>query len=129
MRNSTVLRAVVVFGLATMVVGCGILDLFPIPLTIDNNCPGSWVVVVDGRGNTLVDRLEYGHNPVTVDIGGITGGTVTLTAKGFDLKTREPLGTATETYYIPEHGTIENQLRPWVIDYLQYSGRTGGCYR
>ncbi|OHB14460.1 MAG: hypothetical protein A3G05_02580 [Candidatus Zambryskibacteria bacterium RIFCSPLOWO2_12_FULL_45_14] len=99
-------------------------------LVIYNACDGSWVRVRDGRGNLLVDRLNYGLE-ATVDVRGYQGSTVEFLAAGFELGTNRPLGSATTSRSIPRSGgpTGPSQIYPWEIRYLYTTDRDGGCRR
>ncbi len=102
------------------------------PLMIYNGCTGSWVRVHDGRGQLLVNRLEYGLE-TAVNVDGYQGSNISLLAVGFEPGTNRPLGSATTTRYIPrsgwENSTGPSQLQPWEIRSLQTTDPNGGCRR
>lgn len=102
------------------------------PFVIYNGCNGSWVRVVDGRGNLLVEHLNYGLES-GVDVGGFAGGNIELLASGYDLQSNRPLGSATTSRYIPHSSggspMSPSQLQPWQITYLQTTDPNGGCRR
>ncbi len=101
------------------------------PFVIKNDCAGSWLVVVDGRGNVLADRLEFGAIQ-NVDLEGYGGETLYLLASGYDLATNRNLGTAETTRYVPNSNgtpTYQQQVEPWIVNYLYSSDSKGGCHR
>jgi hypothetical protein len=96
------------------------------PFVVVNDCGGSWVQVLDGRGRVLAERIDFGRN-ATVDLGGLAGQRVELVAQGYDLVTNKPLGSVTTDRYIPTTGgmfTGPDQIQPWQVNYLP-----GGCRR
>ena|SRR3989344_6806583 len=119
-------RGLLVILVALAVEGCAQ------PLVIYNGCNGSWVRVHDGRGQLLIDRLDYGLE-TTVDVDGYRGSTIQLLAAGFELKTNRPLGSATTSRHIPNSGggTIvgPSQLYAWQILNLYTTDPKGGCRR
>lgn len=100
-------------------------------MMIYNGCNGSWVRVHDGRGNLLVDRLDYGLE-TTVDVRGYSGSIVEFLAAGFELRTNRPLGSATTSRHIPYSGGGSamgpSQIPPWEIIYLYTTDQNGGCH-
>jgi len=109
-----------------LVVGCGAGER---PFVIKNDCAGSWLLVVDGRGNVLTERLEFGlvH---TTELSGYRGETLYLTASGYEVGTNRNLGTAETTRYVPNSDgslTFHPQVEPWIVNYLVPASSTGGC--
>ncbi len=113
--------------LAISLVGCSKRSE---PLVIKNDCKGAWLVVAEGNGAKLIDRLEPGAIKA-VDVEGYRDTTIYLIASGYEVGTNRNLGTATTQRYIPRNGylTGPDQLQPWVINYLSFTDFNGGCGR
>ncbi len=112
-------------GLAALAAGCGN------SLVIVNDCKGSWVRVLDGNGDRLVEYLEYGNERV-VEVGGYAGSRIYLKALGYELGTERYLGSKETSISIPRFGNGgmgPSQIRPWQIDDLDSSDRNSGCQR
>ncbi len=93
-------------------------------MVVANACPGSWARVVDGRGNLLAERIEYGKEK-PINLNNYAGRTIELLAAGFELGTNQELGFATESRYVQDAGSplSPNQINPFVITWFS----PGGC--
>ena len=102
------------------------------PLVIKNGCRGSWLVVLDGEGRMLVNRLNEG-SVATVEIEGYRGSTVRLFASGYEVGSNKDLGTAETSRTIPRRSSSltgpSSQVDPWVVSWLYSSAPDGGCRR
>lgn len=120
------------FLVAFMVLTTSVTVACDRPMMVYNGCGGSWVRVHDGRGNLLIDRLNYGLESA-VDVDGYEGSTIELLAAGFDLKTNKPLGSAVTSRSIPYSGfgtmVGPSQIPPWQITSLYTTDSDGGCRR
>lgn len=113
--------------LAVLAAGCGALKRDE-ELLVKNSCKGVWILVADGDGRKLVDRIEPG-GIYSVSIEGWRGTTVYLLASGYDLTTNQDRGTAQTSRTIPRatNYTGPSQIAPWDIRSLSHSSRDGGC--